>query len=671
VQSSTFPGQQNAQYSMEGMNLTSHFTGRYVVGFTDGNTVDATTRIITMQDSTSTDLNQIAGVSQTTTASGAVGTVTLFGGTSAVHSALVPGSNMYVNSNGVVTSTVSSFLLGRALSATDIQLLGNNYLQAGNGTAATQQLWPLITDQSDNDTKVTVNDNGEDNDIIRFYNNGTQAGIFDSNARLGLNTTSPQRRLHVAETTNTPVARFEDANGYCEIDPTNTSLVCTSDVRLKKDYIQFQPGLEELLQLSPMAFHWGKQGSDEARKIGFGAQQVEGVLGGSFVTTTTDTGLKTINFNAFAPLLVKGVQDLNTKVDAQEQQIKKIALHVGMNLTELDQVKADFLAEIRAENNARFASMTADWEAMRAEYEASLLQFKQEVRDCNDETMPILPAEVTAFLPAGVTELNDEQLGALTDEQKLAYQTAVREATDVRNAAIARCLGEVNDAQTEAAGVEDSSSSSSQSSEIADLTPFYVDEDGVPLTGNAIVDACLRNQVTLRDDGTPYNCARYRGDGFTWTLETLSFEWQTNQTPPRLVLPDGYVRVVKPTALTSSVGSSAEASSASSADSSVTIEEPEMLPEPMQLFPEPETSSSSTSEGSSAVTGAEAATSLSSESSSSSTSDESSSSASTESVPEAIEEMSFGDRFYQGIEALLALLTPFDPASDSLLLAAN
>lgn len=83
------------------------------------------------------------------------------------------------------------------------------------------------------------------------------------------------------------------------------------------------------------------------------------------------------------------------------------------------------------------------------------------------------------------------------------------------------------------------------------LIPFYVDEQGVPLTGDLIVDACLRNQTPLDGDGQPYNCSRYH-DGFVWTYGTTSFVWNTHVDPPLLQLPDGYA------AVTTSVSTGAE-----------------------------------------------------------------------------------------------------------------
>jgi hypothetical protein len=77
------------------------------------------------------------------------------------------------------------------------------------------------------------------------------------------------------------------------------------------------------------------------------------------------------------------------------------------------------------------------------------------------------------------------------------------------------------------------------------LLPFPIDERGIPLTGNAIEDACLRNQTPLDDNGQPYNCSRYH-DGIHWQFgEALMFDWNTNFDPPQLTVPEGYVATVQ------------------------------------------------------------------------------------------------------------------------------
>lgn len=71
------------------------------------------------------------------------------------------------------------------------------------------------------------------------------------------------------------------------------------------------------------------------------------------------------------------------------------------------------------------------------------------------------------------------------------------------------------------------------------LLPFFVDEHGMPLTGNFVADGCIRNQVPLDSEGRPYNCSRYH-TGPDWEVDGVQFTWNTVVTPPLLTVPDGY-----------------------------------------------------------------------------------------------------------------------------------
>ncbi|MDO8648665.1 MAG: hypothetical protein Q7R81_02680 [Candidatus Peregrinibacteria bacterium] len=80
------------------------------------------------------------------------------------------------------------------------------------------------------------------------------------------------------------------------------------------------------------------------------------------------------------------------------------------------------------------------------------------------------------------------------------------------------------------------------------LIPFPVDSHGVPLSSNAIWNACIRNLTILDEQGQPLSCGRYHQDS-TWTHPDLgiSFVWNTDSEPPILTLPDGYEVVVTET----------------------------------------------------------------------------------------------------------------------------
>jgi len=65
------------------------------------------------------------------------------------------------------------------------------------------------------------------------------------NNRIGIGTTSPTQLLHVERSTDGVVARFTDSNGNCDINPTNTALICSSDERLKDNVSTLKDSLNK------------------------------------------------------------------------------------------------------------------------------------------------------------------------------------------------------------------------------------------------------------------------------------------------------------------------------------------------------------------------------------------------------------------------------------------
>jgi hypothetical protein len=73
--------------------------------------------------------------------------------------------------------------------------------------------------------------------------------------------------------------------------------------------------------------------------------------------------------------------------------------------------------------------------------------------------------------------------------------------------------------------------------------PFPVDALGYPLSGNAVWNACIRNQVQLDADGQPFSCSRYHVDHL-WTHPDLLIEFTWRSEEKILILPEGFETVV-------------------------------------------------------------------------------------------------------------------------------
>jgi hypothetical protein len=110
------------------------------------------------------------------------------------------------------------------------------------------------------------------------------------------------------------VAHFENSTGSCYINPTTTSLTCTSDARLKTNVntLSDTSGLDTLSQLRPVTYNW-KNGESIGDPVhtGFIAQEVQAVMP-DLVMEAPD-GYLTMNYAGLTPYLVKGVQELKVK----------------------------------------------------------------------------------------------------------------------------------------------------------------------------------------------------------------------------------------------------------------------------------------------------------------------------------------------------------------------
>ena len=150
--------------------------------------------------------------------------------------------------------------------------------------------------------------------------------VKNSTSNVGIQNTAPAYTLHAGtSSTSGIVARFENSTGTCDINPTTTSLSCSSDINLKKNIttldgidfilntesnIEYTTNLDKLLALDVVTYNWNTEDDNTTKHIGFIAQQVESIYP-DLVTTDINTGLKSLNITNMIPYTIAGIQQIN------------------------------------------------------------------------------------------------------------------------------------------------------------------------------------------------------------------------------------------------------------------------------------------------------------------------------------------------------------------------
>ena len=154
------------------------------------------------------------------------------------------------------------------------------------------------------------------------YNTSAPTNGLVVEGKVGIGTTSPDMLLSVGSATPVGnVAHFENSTGSCYINPTTTSLSCSSDARLKNNInsLTASSGVAALMQLNPVTYNWISEATGTPAHVGFVAQQVLPILP-DLVSQGPD-GYYTLNYAGFTPYLVKAVQEIASISGVFEQNL--------------------------------------------------------------------------------------------------------------------------------------------------------------------------------------------------------------------------------------------------------------------------------------------------------------------------------------------------------------
>jgi hypothetical protein len=138
--------------------------------------------------------------------------------------------------------------------------------------------------------------------------------LGNSSVSVGIGTTAPSYKLHVGDgTTAGIIARFQNSTGTCDINPTTTSLSCSSDRTLKTNITNLNNTiLNQITTLQPVTYNWISD-TQGLTQTGFIAQDVEAIFP-NLVSTDPKTNLKSLNYIGLIPYVVEGIKELSLKL---------------------------------------------------------------------------------------------------------------------------------------------------------------------------------------------------------------------------------------------------------------------------------------------------------------------------------------------------------------------
>ena len=138
---------------------------------------------------------------------------------------------------------------------------------------------------------------------------------IDATGNVGIGTTSPPYKLVVDNAGSAGiVAGFENSSGECTINPTGSSVNCSSDASLKKNITSMDASstLADVLALNPVYFSWNQEQDGAPQHSGFIAQDVQPLF--PDLVSTGSNGKLLLNYAGFTVYIVKAMQELSAKV---------------------------------------------------------------------------------------------------------------------------------------------------------------------------------------------------------------------------------------------------------------------------------------------------------------------------------------------------------------------
>jgi|CZKX01.1.fsa_nt_gi hypothetical protein len=174
---------------------------------------------------------------------------------------------------------------------------------------------------------------------------GSSLMVIQKSGNVGIGTTSPQYLLQAGNSSVSGiVARFQNANGTCDINPTTNTLACSSDERLKKNITPITDDLNQVLALQPVYFNWNAESTGTPEHPGFIAQQVQAVMP-DVVSTDPNTGLMSIGYSDLVPAMVSAMQQMQMEITTLQGGLNGNASTSNLTVYDPSNFSADSVGE--------------------------------------------------------------------------------------------------------------------------------------------------------------------------------------------------------------------------------------------------------------------------------------------------------------------------------------
>ncbi len=153
-----------------------------------------------------------------------------------------------------------------------------------------------------------------------LFGNGTQSDTVQTNpyldavstGKIGIATIPTTYTLEVGNSSvSGAVAQFTNGTGSCRINPTTTSLDCSSDERLKTNIKDLDNTLEALLNVRTVTYNWNSA-PNASKQTGFLAQDLKQHF--PQLVSQDSNGFYSVNYAGMTPLLTKAIQEINTNI---------------------------------------------------------------------------------------------------------------------------------------------------------------------------------------------------------------------------------------------------------------------------------------------------------------------------------------------------------------------